>query len=38
MIYNFENKTPKLDKDSWVANNAVLIGKVILKNKIIAVI
>ena len=31
MIYNFENKTPKLDKDSWVANNAVLIGKVILK-------
>lgn len=31
MIYDFENKTPTLDKDSWVASNAVLIGKVILK-------
>jgi carbonic anhydrase/acetyltransferase-like protein (isoleucine patch superfamily) len=31
MIYEFENKTPTLDKDSWVASNAVLIGKVILK-------
>ena len=31
MIYDFENNTPTLDKDSWVASNAVLIGKVILK-------
>jgi len=31
MIYEFEKKTPTLDKDSWVASNAVLIGKVILK-------
>ena len=31
MIYEFENSTPILDKDSWVASNAVLIGKVILK-------
>jgi carbonic anhydrase/acetyltransferase-like protein (isoleucine patch superfamily) len=31
MIFDFENKTPTLDKDSWVASNAVLIGKVILK-------
>ena len=31
MIYEFKNKTPTLDKDSWVASNAVLIGKVILK-------
>ena len=31
MIYNFENNTPQLHKESWVASNAVLIGKVILK-------
>ena len=31
MIYDFKNNTPTLDKDSWVASNAVLIGKVILK-------
>jgi carbonic anhydrase/acetyltransferase-like protein (isoleucine patch superfamily) len=31
MIYNFENKAPELHKDSWIASNAVLIGKVILK-------
>ena len=31
MIHNFENNTPTLHKDSWVASNAVLIGKVILK-------
>ena len=31
MIYEFENNTPILHQDSWVASNAVLIGKVILK-------
>ena len=31
MIYEFENNTPIIHKDAWVANNAVLIGKVILK-------
>ena len=31
MIYDFENNIPNLHKDSWVASNAVLIGKVILK-------
>jgi len=31
MIYDFENNTPSLDKNSWVASNAILIGKVILK-------
>jgi len=31
MIYDFENNTPILHPNSWVANNAVLIGKVILK-------
>ena len=31
MIYEFDNKTPTIHKDSWVASNAVLIGKVILK-------
>ena len=31
MIYEFENNTPKLHKDSWAASNAVLIGKVILE-------
>ena len=31
MIHDFENNTPTIHKDSWVASNAVLIGKVILK-------
>ena len=31
MIYKFENYTPTLHKDSWVASNAVLIGNVVLK-------
>ena len=31
MIYDFENNTPILHKESWAASNAVLIGKVILK-------
>jgi len=31
MIYEFDNNTPSLHKDSWCASNAVLIGKVILK-------
>ena len=31
MIYDFENNTPSLHKESWVASNAVLIGRVILK-------
>ena len=31
MIYDFENNTPTLDKNSWVASNAVLIGKIVLK-------
>ena len=31
MIYDFEGKTPKLDPNSWVAPNAVLIGNVDLK-------
>jgi carbonic anhydrase/acetyltransferase-like protein (isoleucine patch superfamily) len=31
MIYDFKNNTPTLHKESWVASNAVLIGKVILK-------
>ena len=31
MIYNFENNTPKFHKNSWVASNAMLIGKVVLK-------
>jgi carbonic anhydrase/acetyltransferase-like protein (isoleucine patch superfamily) len=31
MIYDFENNTPTLHKDSWIASNAVLIGRVILK-------
>ena len=31
MIYNFKNNAPELHKDSWIASNAVLIGKVILK-------
>jgi len=31
MIYEFENITPTLHKDSWVASNAILIGDIILK-------
>ena len=31
MIYEFKNNIPTLHKESWVASNAVLIGKVILK-------
>ena len=31
MIYDFEDNTPTLHKDSWVSSNAILIGKVILK-------
>jgi carbonic anhydrase/acetyltransferase-like protein (isoleucine patch superfamily) len=31
MIYEFENNTPILHKDSWAASNAVLVGKVILE-------
>jgi len=31
MNYDFKNILPTLHKDSWVAANAVLIGKVILK-------
>jgi len=31
MIYDFNNISPKLDKDSWFAPNSVLIGNVTLK-------
>ena len=31
MIYDFEGHTPKLDPNSWVASNSVIIGKVELK-------
>ena len=31
MIYDFEGHTPKLDPNSWVASNSVVIGKVELK-------
>ena len=31
MIYDFEDHTPKIDPDSWVASNAIIIGKVELK-------
>ena len=31
MIYNFNNLSPKIDKDSWFAPNSVLIGNVTLK-------
>ena len=31
MIYDFEGNTPKIDPNSWVAPNAVIIGKVELK-------
>ena len=33
MIYNFNNISPKIDKDSWFAPNAVLIGNVTLKKE-----
>ena len=33
MIYDFEGQTPKLDPNSWVASNAVVIGRVELKKK-----
>jgi len=31
MIYDFEEHTPKIDPNSWVAPNAVIIGRVELK-------
>ena len=31
MIYDFEDNTPKIDPNSWVASNAVIIGRVELK-------
>ena len=31
MIYDFEEQTPKIDPGSWVAPNAVIIGRVELK-------
>ena len=31
MIYDFEGHTPKIDPNSWVAPNAVIIGRVELK-------
>ena len=31
MIYDVNGHTPKMDPDSWVASNAVLIGRVELK-------
>ena len=31
MIYDFEGQTPKIDPGSWVAPNAVIIGRVELK-------
>ena len=31
MIYDFEGQTPKIDSGSWVASNAVIIGRVELK-------
>ena len=34
MIYEFESSTPVLDQDSWIASNAVLIGKVILRKDV----
>ena len=33
MIYDFEEHTPKIDPSSWVAPNAVIIGKVELKKE-----
>ena len=34
MIYEFESSIPVLDQDSWIASNAVLIGKVILRKDV----
>ena len=31
MIYDFEKNTPQIHPDSWVASNAVIIGKVTLE-------
>ena len=31
MIYDVNGHTPKIDPDSWVASNAVIIGRVELK-------
>ena len=31
MIYDFEKNVPQIDPDSWVASNAVIIGKVKLE-------
>ena len=31
MIYDFEGHTPKIDPGSWVATNAVIIGRVEIK-------
>ena len=31
MIYDFEGHTPKIDPESWVAPNSVIIGRVELK-------
>ena len=33
MIYDFEKNTPQIHPDSWVASNAVIIGKVTLEKK-----
>ena len=32
MIYDFEGHTPKIDPGSWTASNAIIIGRVELKN------
>ena len=36
MIYDFEGHTPKIDQDSWVASNSVIIGRVELKKNSIS--
>ena len=33
MIYDFEKHTPKIHPESWVASNAIIIGRVELKKK-----
>ena len=33
MIYDFEKNTPQIHPDSWVASNAVIIGKVTLEKR-----
>ena len=35
MIYDVNGHTPKMDPDSWVASNAVIIGRVELKKILI---